>query len=345
MKTAVMTAIRKIEFQDRPMPKVQPHEVLVEIEYVGVCGSDLHYYEDGRIGDYIVDGPIVLGHEVAGVVTELGSAVKNLEIGDRVAIGPQITCGTCEFCKSGKYNLCREVEFFATPPVDGVFQEYVAHPAELCFKLPDNVSSLEGALIEPLSVGMHAVDQSSAKLGQTAVVTGSGCIGLTALLSLKASGVSKVYLTDLYEKRLAKAKALGADEVIHGRDEDLIQRLDGLTDGKGFDLAIDTTGSSAVIGQLVRAAKPGATIVFVGYSPDGSLTIPLGEVLDKEITFKSVFRYRNSYPAAIAALESGQIDVKSIASHIYDFDELPRAMEEAIDNKDEILKAVIKVKL
>ena len=156
MKVAVMNGIGKMDLIERDIPIVKENEVLVKLDYVGICGSDLHYYENGRIGDYIVEPPFVLGHEPGGVVVEVGNKVKHLNIGDRVALEPGKTCGHCEFCKTGRYNLCPDVIFFATPPVDGVFQEYVAHEADLCFKLPENVSTLEGALIEPLAVGFHA---------------------------------------------------------------------------------------------------------------------------------------------------------------------------------------------
>ena len=156
MKTAVMTGIGRMGLEERPIPAVKDNEVLVKLEYVGICGSDLHYYESGAIGEYVVEPPFVLGHEPGGTVVEVGKDVHHLKAGDRVALEPGKTCGHCEFCKTGRYNLCPDVVFFATPPVDGVFQEYVAHEADLCFKLPDNVSTLEGALIEPLAVGFHA---------------------------------------------------------------------------------------------------------------------------------------------------------------------------------------------
>ena len=162
MKTAVMLGIGKMGFEEREIPVPKDNEVLVKLEYVGICGSDLHYYETGAIGDYVVEPPFVLGHEPGGTVVEVGKNVKHLKAGDRVALEPGKTCGHCEFCKTGNYNLCPDVVFFATPPVDGVFQEYVAHEADLCFKLPDNVSTLEGALIEPLAVGFHAAMQGGA---------------------------------------------------------------------------------------------------------------------------------------------------------------------------------------
>ena len=177
----------------------------MKLEYVGICGSDLHYYEHGRIGNYIVEPPFVLGHEPGGTVVEVGKNVTHLKAGDRVALEPGKTCGHCEFCRTGRYNLCPDVIFFATPPVDGVFQEYIAHEAALCFKLPDNVSTMEGALIEPLAVGFHAARQGGAHMGQTAVVTGAGCIGLVSMMALKALGVTTVYVVDIMEKRLEKA--------------------------------------------------------------------------------------------------------------------------------------------
>lgn len=343
MKVAVMTALHELKMEERDIPVPKADEVLVRVDYVGVCGSDLHYFEHGKIGNFIVEYPFVLGHEVGGTVTSLGENVKNLAIGDRVALEPQITCGECEFCKSGRYNLCKDVVFFATPPIDGVFQEYVAHKANLCFKLPENVSTMEGALMEPLSVGLHAAFQGDAKLGQTAVVTGTGCIGLTSLLALKAMGVAKVIVVDLVDKRLAKAKELGADYVINGKNENTVERILEITGGDGFDIAIETAGSQVTTRQLIESAKKGANIVLVGYSPTGEETLPIGMALDKELTFKTVFRYRNTYPTAINSVASGKINVKDVVSHTYDFSNINQALEDAINKKDEVVKAVIRI--
>lgn len=233
MKVAVMEDIGKMNLVERPIPKPQKNEVLVKLEYVGICGSDLHYYEHGRIGDYIVKPPFVLGHEASGIIVEIGENVKNLKLGDRVALEPGKTCGNCEFCKKGLYNLCPDVVFFATPPVDGVFQEYVAHEAALCFKLPDNMTTLEGALIEPLAVGFHAAIQGDAHLGQTAVVMGAGCIGLVSILALKARGVNNIYVVDIIEKRLEKARELGATGIINGREKNAVEEILNLTKQRG----------------------------------------------------------------------------------------------------------------
>ena len=343
MKTAVMTELKKVEIQERPIPAPAANEVLVKVEYVGVCGSDLHYFEHGRIGDFVVEYPFVLGHEAGGTVIEVGADVKDLKVGDRVALEPGKTCGECEHCKAGKYNLCEDVIFFATPPVDGVFQEYVAHEAALCFKLPENVSTMEGALIEPLAVGMHAANQGGAHIGQTAVVTGAGCIGLVSLLALKAMGVSKVIVVDIVEKRLQKALELGADYVINGKEEDTVARIKELTGGKGLDLGIETAGSQITASQMIKAAKKGATIVFVGYSPTGEMTLPIGMSLDKELTFKTIFRYRNIYPTAIEAVSTGKINIKNIVTDYFELDNIQNALDECINNKAEIVKGVIKI--
>jgi len=343
MKAAVMTDLMKVEIQEVEAPRPKPDEVLIKIEYVGVCGSDLHYYEHGRIGDFLVETPFILGHEAAGTVVETGSGVKDLKVGDRVALEPGKTCGKCEFCKSGKYNLCKDVIFFATPPVNGVFQEYVAHEEGLCFKLPENVSTMEGALIEPLAVGLHAALQGGATLGQTAVVTGTGCIGLCSLLSLKAMGVSKIIVVDIMEKRLQKALELGADYVINGKEEDAIERILELTNGKGFDIGIETAGSQITASQLIKSAKKGSTIVFVGYSASGEMTLPIGTALDKELNFKTVFRYRNIYPMAIEAVSKGQIKVKDIVTDYFELDDIQNALDTCVKDKANVVKGVIKV--
>ena len=290
MKVAVMNGIGKMGFTERDIPTPKDDEVLVKLDYVGICGSDLHYYESGAIGDYVVEPPFVLGHEPGGVVVEVGKDVKHLKVGDKVALEPGKTCGHCEFCKQGKYNLCPDVIFFATPPVDGVFQEYVAHEADLCFKLPENVSTLEGALIEPLAVGFHAAIQGDAHLGQKAVVMGAGCIGLVSM-----------------------------------------------------NLIIETAGTEITTRQAIHMAKKGSTIVLVGYSKSGEMTLPMSLVLDKELTFKTVFRYRHIYPIAIDAVASGKVNVKGIVTNIYDLDDVQRAMDESVHNKADIVKGVIKI--
>lgn len=343
MKVAVMNSIGKMGYVEREVPQPADNEVLVKLEYVGICGSDMHYYETGRIGDYVVKPPFVLGHEPGGVVVEVGKNVKHLKIGDRVALEPGKTCGHCEYCKEGKYNLCPDVVFFATPPVDGVFQEYVAHEAALCFKLPDNVDTMEGALIEPLAVGFHAANQGGAHAGQTAVVFGAGCIGLVSMMALKAEGVSKVYVVDIMQKRLDKALELGATGVINSMDKNVQDEISRLTEGKGVDLVIETAGMEITTRQAIHIAKKGSTIVLVGYSKTGEMTLPLSLALDKELTFKTVFRYRHIYPMAIEAVASGKVNLKGIVSNVFSFDDIQNAMDKSVSDKANIVKSVVKI--
>lgn len=343
MKTAVMLGIGKMGFEQRPIPQPKEDEVLVKVEHVGVCGSDVHYYEHGRIGNYIVQPPFVLGHEAGGTVVQVGKNVKHLKVGDRVAMEPGKTCGKCEYCRKGLYNLCRDVVFFATPPVNGVFQEYVAHEADLCFKLPEHMDTMEGALIEPLAVGMHASIQGGAHAGQTAVVMGSGCIGLVSMLALKYQGVDRVFVVDVIEKRLDKALELGADAVINGMKTDTVEEIMRLTDGRGVDLVIETAGTDITAQQAVHCCKKAATVVFVGYTRSGDVQLPLSEALDKELSFKTIFRYRHIYPMAIEAVASGRIHVKGIVTDIYDLDDIQKAMDDCVTNKANVVKAVVRI--
>ena len=343
MKVAVMNGVGQMGYTERPIPTPKDDEVLVKLEYVGICGSDLHYYETGAIGAYVVEPPFVLGHEPGGVVVEVGKNVKHLKVGDKVALEPGKTCGQCEFCKTGRYNLCPDVIFFATPPVDGVFQEYVAHEAGLCFKLPENVSTMEGALIEPLAVGFHAANLGDAHIGQTAVVFGAGCIGLVSMMALKAKGVSRVYVVDIMAKRLQKALELGADGVINGAEQDAVAAVLELTGGAGCDLIVETAGTQITTRQAIHMAKKGSTIVLVGYSKSGEMTLPMSLALDKELTFKTVFRYRHVYPMAIDAVAAGKINLKGIVTDIFELDDIQNAMDRSVADKANIVKAVVKI--
>ncbi|MDR2499531.1 MAG: NAD(P)-dependent alcohol dehydrogenase [Treponema sp.] len=343
MKVAVMTALNKMDYRERDIPAPGADEVLVKLEYVGICGSDIHYYENGRIGDYIVKPPFVLGHEPGGVVAETGAKVKHLKAGDKVALEPGKTCGRCEFCREGKYNLCPEVAFFATPPVDGVFQEYVAHEAALCFKLPDTVSSLEGALIEPLAVGFHAANQGGAHAGQTAAVFGSGCIGLVSMMALRARGVSRVYQIDVLPRRLDKAAELGAAGLINSKERDPIETVRELTGGRGCDLVIDTSGAEAAANQAAQILRKGGALVMVGYGKSGMVNFPMSLAMDKELRIETVFRYRHVYPMAIDAVASGKVNLKGLVTDIFAFSDMQNAMDKSAAGKADIVKAVARM--
>ncbi|HIR76689.1 MAG TPA: NAD(P)-dependent alcohol dehydrogenase [Candidatus Choladousia intestinipullorum] len=342
MKVAYMKEKMHIEVRDdAQIPEPKEGEVLVKIEACGICGSDVHFYKDGRVGDVMAPEDFVLGHEVAGVVTKVGEGVKDLKEGDRVALEPGYPCGKCEYCMSGRYNLCPDVVFFADPPVEGALKEYVAHPAQMCFKLPENMTTEEGALIEPLAVGLHATGLGNVGLGDEVLILGGGCIGLVTLLSAKARGASKIVVVDLYEKRLNMAKQLGATDVIQAGTENVEERIGELFNGKGADIVFETAGAIPTIQQTPYFVKKGGTIVLVGMAAESMAEYNFSQAMKKEITIKTVFRYRNLYPTAIAAVSSGSIDVKQIVTHRFTFDESDKAFRTVVEDAKNVIKGVI----
>lgn len=343
MKVALMEAPGTISLVEREIPSVSPGHALVRVNYVGVCGSDSALFENGYIGESVVESPMVLGHEASGTVVAVGDGVTHLVPGDRVAMEPGIPCMDCEYCRSGTYNLCPSVYFWASlPVVEGALQEYVSHPAAFCFKLPDSVSLLSGALIEPLSVAFHAVTSSRASLGSSAVVLGAGCIGILTMLTLKAAGVRDVLVVDLVDNRLDLAARLGAEVINASRTNDVAAEIRARF-GDGPDLTFETAGNAVTMDQAIRIAKPGSVVVFVGYTKNGRADLNVNLLIDKELTIKTVFRYRNVHRKAIAAVASGALPVEEVVSAIFPFEQTQRGMEEAIHNKGAVTKCVIEV--
>lgn len=342
MNVCVMTGARHLEWTQREIPRPKKGELQIKLEYVGVCGSDLHFYDEGRLANWVPDGPLVLGHEPGGVVTAVGEGVDGFAVGDRVAIEPGVPCGKCADCLSGHYNLCRHVKFMAIPrEKDGVFSEYCTHEAQMCFKLPENVDTMEGALIEPLAVGMHACELSNAKIGETAVVLGCGCIGLVTIMALKARGVSEIYAADVMDKRLEKAKEVGATRVFNSRTEDIV-KFAGTLAGGGADQVYECAGNRQTTLQTCRLIRRAGKVTLVGVSPEPVLELDIATLNAMEGTIYSVYRYRNLYPKAIAAVASGAIPVKKIVSHVFDFRDCIEAVDYSLRHKDEVIKAVIK---
>lgn len=339
MKAAVMHAPREMRIEERPRPVAQADELLIKVHHVGICGSDLHFLKDGRLGNWVVDAPLVLGHESAGEVVGIGSAVTGFAIGDKVALEPGVPCGSCEFCMAGHYNLCKKMSFMAIPGErDGAFREYVAHPAKMCFKLPANMSTLEGALCEPLSVGLYAVEKSGARLGQSAVIFGSGCIGLVTLLVLKAVGISDITVVDIAQKRLDKALELGARRVIRADQEDAVAVL--MADG-GCDLVFDAAGSPVTALQATKVVASNGVVVMVGMAANPEIKLDMGTMAAREARLETIFRYRNHYPTAVSSVASGVIPLKNIASHVFPFDSIAEEVLFSMDHPDEVIKGVI----
>ncbi len=342
-KAAYMTGLRKLEFRDIPVQEPKAGHVLVKLEYIGVCGSDLHYYEHGRIGDFVVNGDFILGHECAGEVVKAGEGVTCLKPGDRVALEPGVTCGECEFCKTGRYNLCPAVEFLATPPYHGCFENYISFPANMAFKLPENVSSKEGALVEPLCVGLEAAREGGVSLGSRVIILGAGCIGLTALLASKAYGATDITVVDVIQKRLDKAMEMGATRVINAASEDIVKKYMDITAGQGAQIVMETAGAEITTQQTVSLVARGGAIVLVGMAPKDTFGFNFAKLMGSVANIKTIFRYKNLFPTAISAVESGAISLSGLVTHEYKFEDLAAALDAGIDNKEETVKIVIKM--
>lgn len=343
-KGAFMDKIDHFVINEIPVPEITPDQVLIRVEYVGICGSDVHYFHDGRCGTFVVgEEPFMLGHECAGTIVEVGSEVKNLVAGDRVCVEPGITCGKCEHCKSGEYNLCPDVKFLATPPIQGCNERYLAFPAELCYKLPDNMSTRVGALIEPLSTCMYSARLSEVTVGDTVVILGAGCIGLLIMMCCKARGASKVIICDLENIRLEKAKELGADYTINSREADVLAEVERLTNGRGADIVIEAAGNKITIAQTPFLVRQGGLILLVGMSAEEEITYNFGQIMAKEARIKSQFRFVNTFPTAIAAVESGLIPLEKIVTHEFSFNDIQKAYETYIYDKSNVVKALVKI--
>jgi L-iditol 2-dehydrogenase len=314
-RAAVLYAPGDLRVEERAMPEPGPRDVLVEIAAVGVCGSDMHYYEHGRIGSFVVREPLVLGHESAGRVTALGSEVTKHAVGDRVTLEPGVPCGRCRECRAGRYNLCRDVRFFATPPIDGAFANYVTIHEDFAFALPDSVSDEAGALMEPLSVAIWACRKASVSPGDRVLVTGAGPIGLLAQQCALAFGATEVTITDVSDARLALARRTGATRALKAGEE--VGEVDAL---------IECSGHPAALAAGVAAVRPAGTAVIVGMGPEEDATVPLSLLQSREIWLTGTFRYANTYPTAIALVASGRVDLEAIITGRYELDDAEAAL-------------------
>nr|KAF6388993.1 sorbitol dehydrogenase [Myotis myotis] len=323
-----------LRLENYPIPEPGPNEVLLKMHSVGICGSDVHYWQHGRIGDFIVKKPMVLGHEASGTVVKVGSLVKHLQQGDRVAIEPGAPREIDEFCKIGRYNLSPTIFFCATPPDDGNLCRFYKHDANFCYKLPDNVTFEEGALIEPLSVGIHTCRRAGVTLGNKVFVCGAGPIGLVNLLVAKAMGAAQVVVTDLSASRLAKAKEAGADFVLQITNEspqEIASKVEGLLGGKP-EVTIECTGAEAAIQAGIYATCPGGTLMLVGLGSE-MVNVPLVHAAIREVDIKGVFRYCNTWPMAISMLASKSVNVKSLVTHRFPLEKALEAFETSNSGK------------
>ena len=328
VKAGVLARANVFGIKEVDIPEPGPDEILVKTKAVGICGSDVHYYVEGRIGPYIVNEPLILGHETSGEVARVGKNVTHLKEGDRVALEPGVPCGCTDFVKRGLYNLCPSIKFFATPPIHGTFAEYFVHDANFAFKLPDNVSFEEGAMCEPLSVGIHAARQGSIGLGSRVLITGAGPIGLVNTLTAKAAGAGVIIAVETHKNRSTMARECGATHIVESFDKkQILEQVMQITGGTGVDVVIECSGAGSAAQVSVECLKPGGTLVFVGLFSAQEVPMDLNAITQKELTYKGVFRYRNTYPTAIDLISSGQINVKPLITKRFAWQQVKDAMD------------------
>jgi len=334
-RAAVLYAPHDVRMEERPMPQAGPKDVLVEVKAVGVCGSDVHYYEHGRIGPYIVRQPLILGHESAGVIVAVGADVHQSRIGERVAIEPGIPDGTCEQCRTGHYNLCQNVRFFGTPPIDGAFANYVTVPTQFAYTLPDNMSNEEGAIIEPLSVGLWACRKARLRGGDHVLITGAGPVGMLAMKVAYALGVAVVTITDVSPQRLERARQLGATHTINVAEQPLAQA------GVQADVLLECSGNQRALTEGIRSLLPAGVAVVVGMNPGEELSVPMSFIQNNEIVLTGTFRYANTYADAIALVATGRIEVRSIITGRYPLEEAEQALQATKQDPTNIKSIVV----
>ncbi|EXJ61945.1 D-xylulose reductase A [Cladophialophora yegresii CBS 114405] len=329
----VLRGVKDVLFEDRPIPKLNgPRDVLLQVNFTGICGSDVHYWQHGRIGHFVVKDPMVLGHESAGTVLEVGSAVKSVKKGDRVAMEPGIPCRHCVRCKEGKYNLCPDMAFAATPPYDGTLAKYYVLPEDFCYKLPENMSLEEGALMEPLAVGVHITKQSGIKHGDTVVVFGAGPVGLLCCAVAKALGASKVIAVDINTERLDFAKSFAATSTFVPSKVSAAENAQKIKDDNdlpsGADVAIDASGVEPSVQTAIHVLRMGGSYVQGGMGRD-EMTFPIMAACTKELTVRGSFRYGpGDYAMAVDLTSSGKVDVKKLISRKVNFEDAEQAFED-----------------
>ncbi|KAE8417024.1 D-xylulose reductase A [Aspergillus pseudocaelatus] len=329
----VLEGIHKIKFEDRPIPELRyAHDVLVNVRFTGICGSDVHYWEHGSIGQFVVKDPMVLGHESSGVISKVGSAVTTLKVGDHVAMEPGIPCRRCEPCKAGKYNLCEKMAFAATPPYDGTLAKYYVLPEDFCYKLPENINLQEAAVMEPLSVAVHIVKQANVAPGQSVVVFGAGPVGLLCCAVARAFGSPKVIAVDIQKGRLEFAKKYAATATFEPSKVPALENANRIVNendlGPGADIVIDASGAEPSVHTGIHVLRPGGTYVQGGMGKN-EITFPIMAACTKELNVRGSFRYGSGdYKLAVNLVASGKVSVKELITGVVNFEDAEQAFQE-----------------
>ena len=333
MRASILHPDLSITTDERPVPELAPDEVLVQVGAVGVCGSDVHYYKHGRIGDFVVDADIILGHELGGRIVAVGDAVDDARIGERVAVEPQRSCRVCEFCKSGRYNLCPDMEFYATPPIDGGVCEYAVIQADFAHPIPDEVSDAAAAMLEPLSVGIAAARKADLKPGQSVFIAGAGPIGIIQCQVARAFGAARIIVSDPAAPRRELALKHGATQVVDPMTTDVAAA------GYEVDAFIDAAGVAPAVVSGMHTVKPGGSVVLVGMGAD-EIALPIPLIQNRELNVTGIFRYTDTWPLGIHLVASGKVDLDALVTSTYGLDEARTALDHAGDADE--LKIVVR---
>jgi D-xylulose reductase len=343
VQALVLERQHELSIRDIDLPsETGPGMVKIAIHTVGVCGSDVHYYTHGKIGPFVVNAPMVLGHEAAGTIVEVGAGVTHLKVGDRVCMEPGIPDPNSKASRLGMYNVDPAVSFWATPPVHGVLTAHAVHPANYTFKLPDTVSFAEGAMVEPFAVGMQAAFKAAIKPGDTGVVLGAGPIGTMVAIAALAGGCARVIVADLAQPKLDIAARYQGVIPVNFTKENLVGRLYALTDGWGADVVFECSGSPRAWETIMALPRPGGTIVAVGL-PVNPVPIDVSAATTKEVRIETVFRYAHQYDRAIALMGSGKVDLKPLISATFEFADSVKAFDRAVEGRPEDVKLQIRM--
>jgi len=341
MKAVKWFAPKDLRLVEVAKPTPKPYGALVRIESVGVCGSDLHYYADGAIGDTRLTQPVILGHEYAGIVEAVGAGADPDLVGRRVAVEPGVPCGVCEWCRSGRYNVCRKMAFPGSPDADGALCEYRTDPAALCFPVPDSVTAREAAMIEPLAVAVHSVELGRVQPGDTVAVFGLGPIGLLIAQVAKLAGASRVLGTDLLEYRVEVGARFGVDMGINAAANDTVSAILDATNGRGVDVAFDAARSGLTPGYACRVARPVGRCVLVGISGQSGDLFPVNEARRKELNVQWCRRFCHNFPRAIDLVSDRKVDVGALVTHSFPLERAQEAFDLACEGRDGVLKVSV----
>ncbi len=345
MKALEIHAPRDLRMAERETPKPGPGDVLLKVTAVGVCGSDVHYYTKGHIGDAHIRPGFVLGHEFAGEIAALGEgvSVRQFTPGDRVAVEPAISCGACHHCERGAPNLCLNLRFAGQPPdSEGALQEYLPWPARFCFKLPDALSDAEGALLEPFGVGLYAVELVRVQVADTVVIVGCGPIGLSTLMCARLAGAARVIVLDKLAYRLSVARELGADDTLLVTSaNDHVDTVLEWTGGHGAEVVFEAAGDTAAMHDAAEMAARGGRVGIIGIPPEEEMYFNTHHARRKELNIQMVRRMKHTYPRAIALAEQGRIDLSPMVTHTFALEDSAEAFDLVADYAGGVIKAVI----